>query len=993
VKTRGAFTTPEVCLTNGQTFSRFSEGIEMRALISIFIIIFSAQNSFVQSIAGSLTGQVTDQFGAVIVGAKVSLARSDGAEKTAETDGEGRFLISNLAFGSYVLRASATGFALFEQANVEITPNSVRREINIQLSVAVERQEVSVGTELGLSGAPENNAGALTLRETELETLPEDPEELEAVLRSLAGVPVGPDGGQILIDGFINTGQPLPDRNSIREVRINQNPFSAENDRVGFGQIQIITRPGTEKWTGNAFFNFNDESLNSRNPFAANHAPYQMRNYGGTMSGAIVPKRVSVFANFQRRETKDNALVNATLLDENLNAVQLSRIVLTPRRQTNFASRFDFQATSNHTLAASYSFYELSGENFGVGGFSLPERGYHVMMPIHNFQLSETAVIKSKYVNEFRLQYIGENRFDKDANEQPTVNVLGAFTGGAAGIGLASNPEGRLTVQDAVLWTTGKHTLRAGTRLRRTTITDVSPDFFNGSFTFAGGFAPRLDENGEIVREGKGQIVFETITSLERYRRTLVFQRRGFSPSQIRSRGGGATQFARGGGNPRASAEQIDFGAYVQDDWRIRPTFTLALGLRYEFQTNINQNLNLAPRVSFAWIPKFANKDAQKPTTVIRSGFGIFFDRFNESQVLISNKFADEDYFQFVTTEPQFLDAFPFAPSIEQLRQTLGEQRTVWRITDDLREPYMMQAAFSIERQLPMKTTFAATFIAARTFHALRTRNINSPIIIHNAVGEIISTARPLDNQGDIFQYESSGRFNQTQLVLTLNNRFSNSISFFANYTLNRAKSDTDGIGTFPSDNYDLSSEYGRSSTDVRHTFSAGGTFDLPFEIRFNPLIFASSGRPFNITSGRDANLDSWFTDRPAFASDLNKPGIVVTRFGAFDPNPSPGQQIIPRNFGTSQGFFSVNLNVSRIFKFGEAKKTNGKRSEKPYSLAVSARAMNLFNRTNLANPVGNISSPFFGQAVSTAGGFGAASVGNPAAGNRRIELQIRFSF
>jgi hypothetical protein len=305
----------------------------------------------------------------------------------------------------------------------------------------------------------------------------------------------------------------------------------------------------------------------------------------------------------------------------------------------------------------------------------------------------------------------------------------------------------------------------------------------------------------------------------------------------------------------------------------------------------------------------------------------------------------------------------------------------------------MMQTAISLERQLPFKTTLSVSFIAARTLHALRTRNVNAPVIIRNSAGEIVSHTRPVPNAGDIFQYESDGRFNQTQMVVTLNNRLSSRFSFFANYTLNRAMSDTDGVGTFPADDYDLSAEYGRASTDVRHTFSAGGTFDLPFKIRLNPLIFTSSGRPFNITTGRDANLDSLFTDRPIFAFDLTKPGVTITRFGAFDPNPSPGQQLIPRNYGRSPAFFSVNLNASRTFKFGKAKTITGKAGEKPYNLLFGVRAINLFNRTNFASPVGNLSSPFFGQSVATAGGFGAASVGNPAAGNRRLEAQIRFSF
>lgn len=964
----------------------------MKVLIFAFILIISSETLFAQVNTDSLKGLVTDQLGAIIIGAKVTLADENGHEKSVVTNAEGRYVFRNIAAGSYVLRVTAEKFLPYEKIKLELASNSLR-ELNVQLSVSFEQQTVSVGTEESLSMAPENNAGALVLKENDLETLPDSSEDIEAALRALAGVPVGPDGGQILIDGFTNTGQPLPPRSSIREVRINQNPFSAENDRIGFGQIQIITRPGTEKWSSEVFFNFNDESLNSRNPLAIRRAPYQMRNYGGNSSGAIIPKRASFVANFERRETDDNALVKATWLDQNLNVVQLNQIVLTPRRQTSFASRFDLQLTPDHTLAARYSFYQLSVRNAGVGGVSLPERGYPLTLPIHTFQISETAVIKAKLVNEFRLQYIGENQLDDDTNRQPTINVLGAFTGGGAGVGLARNPEGRLTLQDSALWTTGKHTLRVGGRFRRTTITDISPDDFNGIFTFGGRLAPQLDAGGEIVHASAGQIIFETITSLESYRRTLFLGQRGFSPTEIRNRGGGAAQFALSGGNPQATAEQIDFGAYVQDDWRISSSFMLTLGLRYEFQTNIDYHLNLAPRISFAWTPKFANKDVQKPSTIVRGGFGIFYDRFNENQVLINNKFQNSGFLRFVTNEAAILDSFPFAPSIEQLRQTLALRPTVWRIGNELREPYMTQAAISLERQFPYKTAFSATFIAARTMHALRTRNVNAPVIVRSATGEILTGARPLSNQGDIFQYESNGRFNQTQLVLTLNNRLSSRISFFANYTLNQAQGDTDGVGTFPADNYDLSLEYGRSSTDIRHTFSAGGTFNLPFKIRLNPLVFASSGRPFNITSGRDTNLDSFFTDRPALANDLSKPGIIMTPLGAFDLNPGSGQKIIPRNFGTSAAFFSVNLQMSRTFKFGQAKTVNGKQGEKPYGVIFSTRIINLFNRSNFGLPIGNLSSPFFGQSISTAGGFGAGSISNPAAGNRRIEAQIRFSF
>lgn len=978
--------------------------ITLRTIVLATCLMLPVAAAPAQQSSGALHGKVTDQDGASIVGASITLKSSVGVEKAASTDGEGRFVISSIAPGSYAVRVTAQGFAAYEQADVGIVAGR-GKELNVRLDVALAQEEVNVKAERGLSTEPGGNANALVLRDSDLETLPEDPEELAAALQALAGVSVGPSGGQIEIDGFINRGEPLPPRSSIREVRINENPFSAENDRVGFGRIQIITRPGTDKLRGQAFFNFNEEHLNTRNPFAPRRTPYEMRNYGGNLSGPLVPRRASFFLSLTRTETNDNALINARVLDENLNSMPFVNNALVPRRQSNLNARFDFQLNNNHTLTARYNFYRNRTENAGTGGTSLPERAFALTLPIHTLQLTETAVIGAGVINEIRFQYIGENQFDEPVSSQQSINVLGAFAGGGSNSGRASNPEGRLTLQNSTLWTARAHTFRVGVRLRRTTITDISPDDFNGTFTFGGGLAPQLDASGTPLRDAQGRIVSTAITSLERYRRTLLFQRQGFTPEDIRARGGGATQLTLGGGNPRATAEQIDFGSYLQDDWRARPNLTIGLGLRYEFQTNINKNLNLAPRVSFGWSPG-SEGGPHRSQTVVRGGFGVFFDRFNENQVLVVNKYAAGDSFRFVVSDPSLLDAFPVLPSIETLRASYSATRTTFRLADDLREPYMMQGAISVERLLPFKTTISAAYVTARVLHALRARNVNAPVTARDSSGTTIIRNRPLGEVGNVIQYESSGRLNQNQFVFTLNNRFSQSATFFAAYTLNKASGDTEGVRTLPANSHDLRSEYGRSSFDVRHTFSATGTFDMPFGLKLSPLIFASSGRPFNITTGSDTNGDSIFNDRPALATSLVKPGIVNTLIGAFDPDPQPGQQIIPRNFGTAPGYFIVNLNVTRTFAFGKREtagtRTQGQQTgvggtrannEARYRLILGVRAINLLNRVNLDLPVGNLSSPFFGQSVATAGGFGAASVGNPASGNRRLEMQIRFEF
>jgi hypothetical protein len=988
-----------------------------------------------QQSSGTLRGQVADEFGGLIVGATLTVSDQSGVQKTATTGPDGQYVFSSLPPGSYSLTATAPGFSTYENAAVEVTAGRTE-PLHITLSVAVEAATVTVTAESPVNTEPENNAGAVVLRGADLDALPDDPDDLTDALQALAGPSAGTDeGGEIFIDGF--SGGRLPPKESIREIRINRNPFSAEYDRLGFGRIEIFTKPGTDKFRGQGFFNFNDESLNSRNPFAATRAPFQSRRYGGNVSGPISAKKASFFLDFERRETDDNAIVNAIILDPSLNIVPFSQSIITPTRRTTFSPRLDYQLNSNNTLVARYTFTRASHINSGVGDFSLASRAFNTENTQHTLQLTETAVINQKVINETRFQFERNRRTQTGDNSVPTIRVSEAFTGGGAQVGLALNNEERFELQNYTSWSIGQHSLKAGGRLRILRERDVSPSNFGGTFTFAGGLVPQLDQNNRIVTDADGQPLLIPFTSIQRFQRNQLLQGainaatgQPFTPAEIVARGGGPTQFSIAGGNPQANVTQVDFGPFIQDDWRVRPNLTLSLGLRYEMQTNVHSPTDFAPRLAFAWSPGSGGSRQQK--TVIRGGFGIFYQRFAEGLTLQANRFNGTNQQQFVITSasvnvnPQaasILGAFPNVPTIEQLA-AFNIPLTTRRVAPDLRTPYTIETSISIERQLPYKTTLSVSYIGARTLHVLRARNINAPL---PGTG-----VRPLAATGNIFEYESSGRFNQNQLLVSANNRLSRKVTLFASYVLNKASSDTDGPNTFPASQYDLSGEYGRSSLDVRHRFFLGGSVNaLPWGIRLSPFVTANSGRPFNITTGRDTNGDTLFTERPAFATDLNKPGVVITRFGAFDPNPTVGQQIIPRNFGQGPSFFSVNLRASKTWGFGEAVgggassgAGGGRRGggggggrggrgggfgggggqgggafggdagegASRYNLTFSVNVQNLFNRTNEGTPIGNLSSPFFGLSNTTAGGFGNGGQ-NMAAGNRRVEMQLRFSF
>jgi hypothetical protein len=1002
-----------------------------RILCVAFTLILCVDMLFAQQATGGLRGQITDELGGVIVGATVVIVDSKGVEKSVTTNEQGIFSIGGLTPGNYTVRVNVEGFEPYE--NTDVSVSAGRREtLNIKLTVAAVRQKVTISSgQSQLSTDPDANAGAIVLKGKDLESLPDDPDDLAAALQAMAGPSAGPNGGQLYIDGF--TGMSMPPKEAIREIRINQNPFAAENDRIGFGRIEILTRPGMEKYHGSFFGNYNNSVLNSRNPFVLNRPPSQTRVYGGSFSGPIVAKRASFFVNVFRREVDDNAIINATILDPALNITKFNQAIVVPRRFLEVSPRFDYQLDKNNTLIARYNYSHFSFKNAGIGEFALPSTAFNMSNTEHTLQLTETAIVSPRVVSETRFQYHHNRRDQVGDNSVPRITVQDAFIGGGSQVGLSFNDTSRWELHQFINWVAGKHTFKFGGRLRGVHTDDFSSSNFGGNFIFLGGVAPVLDANNQVVRDGSGQLVLGPITSIERYRRTLLFQKLGLRPSEIIALGGGPTFLSISGGNPLAGVRQIDFGGYAQDDWRIRPNFTLSYGLRYEAQTHIKDQLAFAPRLAFAWSP--GSKGSQPARTVIRGGAGIFYERFAENYTLQANRFNGSNQLQFTIADPAILALFPQVPSLDAL-VAFRQPQNIYKVAADLTSAYTIQSAISIERQLPLGFTLATTYMNSRGLHYLRSRNINAPLPGTFNPRVPSSGVRPFGNIGNIFEYESSGIFKQHLLVFNISNRLNRNFTLFGNYALGKTMSDTDGAGTFPANTYDLRGEFSRSSLDVRHRAFIGGTINLPWAMSLNPFIMVSSGAPFNIVTGIDSNGDTKFTERPALATDLSKPSVKVTRFGAFDLNPGPDQQIIPRNFGQGPGSFTMNLRLSKTIGFGRSTRGavasaqrrqggggglwqgrgqagprggdvvvggrmggpmgpvvfGGGVSDRPYTLTFSVMANNILNHTNPGPPVGNLSSPLFGQSVSL-GGLIFGGFGMSAANNRRIEFQVRFNF
>lgn len=961
--------------------------------------------------AGSITGQVQDTLGAVIVGASVTVVSADQKERTTTTNARGEFSMTGLAPGTYTVKVFATNFALYENAEVVVTGGR-RTELTVPLSVETVEEQVDIDTQDGVSTDPSQNLSATVLKDKDLEALPDDPDELEAALQALAGPAAGPNGGQIYIDGF--TGGRLPPKEAIREIRINQNPFSAEFDRLGFGRIEILTRPGSDKWRGSGFTNFNDSRLNSRNPFSLNRAPGQTKFFGGNLSGPIQKGRSSFFLDVNNRQVDTNTVVNALILDAALNVVPFSEDIKVPTRRFSISPRFDYQINDNNTLQVRYSFSSNRSENQGIGNLTLPSRAFETTQSAHEIRFTETMIINPKTINETRFEYEWNTREQIGDNSIPTINVGSAFVGGGAQIGLSFNRSQDWELQNYTTTALGKnseHAIKFGVRLRGITVSDRSENNFGGSFSFI---------------------------NLDSYRNTIL----GTSFP---------TSFTLTTGNPEQKVSQTDVGLFITDDWRVSPALTLSFGLRYENQTNIKDSLNFAPRFGFAWAP--GADGARAPKTVFRGGFGIFYDRFSENLTLQARRFnGTEQLSLFVNSfDPDpvrraaaitllqqavfTVDGVTNVPTAAQILAALPQSNTIRTISPELQSPYMLQGALGVERQLPMRTTFSAFYITSRTWHVLRARNINAPIC--PAQINCDSALRPDPASGDIYQYESSGVLNQNRLFMNLRSSITPRITVWGNYSLGFSKGNADGAFSFPSYSYDLTGEYGRSSFDIRHSMTFGGNINLPWEFSLSPFVTANTGSPFNITRGIDTNGDTITNERPTFgelAARCAELGLTNSfcDVSGFDPN-----SIIPRNFADGPKFFSANLRIGKNFGFGGGGSTaessgataggpsggrgpggipgagrgpgggggrgpspggfggfGGGDGRKPYNLNISVNFNNLFNNVNYAAPIGNLASSRFGQSTRTQGGFGGfGGFGGGNSANRSISLQARFSW
>ena len=540
--------------------------------------------------------------------------------------------------------------------------------------------------------------------------------------------------------------------------------------------------------------------------------------------------------------------------------------------------------------------------------------------------------------------------------------VEGAFTGGGNNLGAVSDHRDRFEVQNYTSVQRASHFWNLGARLRTDRDANRSTGNYNGQYLFA---------------------------TLAAYQLTVQGIQHGLTAAQIRTNGGGASQFSITQGNPNAAVTLADLGMFLQDDWKLRPNLTLSGGLRFETQNGIADHADWAPRAGFSWAIGAAKKPAKY---VLRGGAGFFYTRFTTVSALQVQRQNGVTQQAYVANAP---DTYPVIPAVA----SLGAQAapTIYRISPAFHAPAFLGATVGLDRQLGKRGTLGLTYLYNRGTHQQLTENVNAPLPGTYNPAIPASGVRPFGGNQNIYEFVSAGIYRSNRLSANLSLRLGKRLSMFGYYMLRFDHNDAQG-GGFPSNQYDLGVDYGRSLADTRHTLTLGANSDLGFGFHANTYIRAVSGAPFNIVVGQDLNGDTQYNDRPSFATDLTRTSVIATRFGTFDTSPIAGQTIIPRNYGQGPGFFLVNLSLGKSIGVGPKQKppaaraAAAKASPKPlpiarrYTLDFTLDLENLLNHPNYGPPVGTLGSPLFGRSVSLINVNGLTS-------DRLIDFQMTAHF
>jgi hypothetical protein len=687
------------------------------------------------------------------------------------------------------------------------------------------------------------------------------------------------DGVKALEDLVKELTGGTPPKQETQFIRIINNAFTAEQSYFSGQAVNtdVIQRAGIGAFHGNLAFQFKDEALNARNPFAHNKPPYQERRTNFNFSGPVIANKLSI--NFQGNHNVREfpGTVHAIMPDGPYDLGIVN--AFTNRYVGGNAS---YQISNVHSFVIGTNYENWDRRNQGVGGFNLPERGAGGGGNFHNIYLSEIAILSDKTLFRTNANFWSNSDETKPVKNAVTIDVLEAFGAG----GNPSKYEGERKgyyLSNLFSHTGQKVTVKAGFdggyRKSRT----VSEENFLGWFTFS---------------------------NLEAFRNGI------------------ATTYRVTRGNPLLLNSQFEMSVFAENDIKLNQRLTTMFGVRYDHQSNLSDHNNAAPRVGFAY--------AAGRSTVIRGGFGIYYDRLWDWIAETVRRADGTRQYELVINDALYPNPFGSGAA------TINPPASIRLMDPHLAAPYNIISSVSVERTFKNTLFLSGRYEFRRGLRQFRSRDLNAPL-----PDQLV---RPDPARGNVLNLESTASSRSHVLTLSARQRFS-IFNVNGSYSHSAQYNDGDNFFGTAADNYNLRADWGRSGRPI-HEFNATMNAKLFMGVFLTGTVNANSGNLYNVTTGKDDNLDSNINDRP------------------------PGT---PRNSADGPRFLAFNFNISKAF-FLTAAPANGGNGTSRANMNLFANMNNAFNRTNYGTPSGVMTSPFFGRPYS-------------ARNAREVEVGLRFQF
>jgi hypothetical protein len=880
-------------------------------------------------------GTIADPTGAVIPGAQVQAA---SGERT-EADPSGHYVLPCVTGIPARITAQFPGFT----SETSVADGLRGATVRLDLKLPIETVRTSVHVNADAPGVDTESA-ASDLNAADLARLPDDPDDLLRELQTLAAAAGGdPSATTVVVDGFQN-GSAMPPKSAIASVRVNPDLFSAEYENPLWhgGLIEITTKPGAESLHGALFFTGSAGAFNATDPFAYTATPASKRRYGFELTGPILRRRSGFSLALEKRDIDEFNVVNATTLDSNNNQVPFHATVPAPQHLWIASARSDWQFTPNDRMTASFSANVSDVANQGVGGLVLPEAGYSSLGSEYDLRFTNIQTPNANMLHQTRVGISWKNTQETASSTAPSLQVAGFFTGGGAASQSVNDHERDLEIDDDLTITRGKHTVKFGGEAIGNFISDFDPDTFNGAFVFGGGSAPQLDASNNPT----GQTT--TISGLEQYRRTL-----------LSLPGGSPTTYQLTSGTPLISLSHWDLGLYAQDTIKLTPRLTVDAGLRYQLWTTPDSFVEFGPRLSISWAPD------RRQTWIIHTRAGLFTGSQDISVPVDVLRLNGTLQHQVYVYSPSYTD--PLAPSPGSIQVS-----TVNRFAPGYGQKPTFQTYIAVEHEFPHHWHAQVNINYGATWNAFRIVNINAPLVspevgtAPNPTTALLAP-RPIAPNLNINQYQMYGHSRGTYDWVTLDQHSFKRFTLHLYYAYLSFKEDEQT----PQSSYREQGEAGRPWWMTRGGPTIEGSVILPFKIELDSQFSTRPGRPYNITTGTDANGDGSFNDRAAFASAPG-PGVYSTRFGLLTSDTINGD--VPYNLGTMPRTVHLDANLSRTIAL------NPRDKDHPRTVTLNARSANLLNHTNVTAVNSVLSSSALGAPVA-------------AEAARRLELGVRFSF